>query len=205
VPARDLTPDAAAMGDLADILLAMTPAEVEAFAARLDPDDVAVLELALAHGAAVGWRADPATMAAHLDHSFKTWRYVRLLSERFKAACDGTSKRQIWNLPARYGKSLVASQWGPVWQLDRTEGRARFILVSYGYSLAVENAVGIRDRLAEHAGVLHCQLRRDRRRMDRFVTSAGGGVLGAGMGGTITGFGAGAGGGIVVDDPFKNW
>jgi predicted phage terminase large subunit-like protein len=103
--------------------------------------------------------------------------------------------------------SLLASQWGPTWAMDHTSGRARIILWSYGKSLAVENAVGIRDRLAEHQGLLTdgCQLAPGRRRMDRFVTTAGGGVLAAGVGGAVRGFGAGAGGGIVCDDPFKDW
>src|SRR5207253_5964123 len=69
----------------------------------------------------------------------------------------------------------------------------------------MENAVNIRDRLIAHADDLRGQLRADRRRNDRFVTEAGGGVLAAGIDGTITGFGAGDGGGIIIDDPFKNW
>jgi predicted phage terminase large subunit-like protein len=69
----------------------------------------------------------------------------------------------------------------------------------------MENAVAVRDRLVAYQDDLRGQLRPDRRRRDRFVTEAGGGVLAAGIDGSITGFGAGGGGGVVLDDPFKNW
>lgn len=103
--------------------------------------------------------------------------------------------------------SLLGSQWGPLWALDYTEGCARMILWSYGKALAVENAVGIRDRLAMHLDDLHpgTRLAAGRKRMDRFRTVAGGGVVAAGVGGAVRGFGAGHGGGIIADDPFKDW
>lgn len=182
----------------------MAPEEVEAFARRLDPDDLSVLEAAIERVAAAGWRAHPAAMAEFLDPTFRRPAYVDLLSTKFRDAADGTSTRQIWNLPGRYGKSTLV-QWGATWLYDRTEGRSRLILVSYGQSLANELADGIRERLREHAEVLRTQLRRDRQAINRFVTDAGGGLLAAGINASITGFGANALGGIIIDDPFKNW
>jgi len=208
MPARVVPPPQDdALAELGDLLAAMAPAELEAFALHLPPSDRRMLEAVMAGVHGTGWRADPAAMAAHLDRAFRRWRYVDLLAGKFREAVDGVSKRQIWNIPARHSKSLLASQWGPVWALDHTEGRARIILWSYGKSLAVENAVGIRDRIALHADELHpgAHLAPGRRRMDRFVTRAGGGVLAAGVSGAVRGFGAGHGGGIVADDPFKDW
>lgn len=195
------------MAELGALLAEMTPDQLEAFALQLPADDRRILEQVMAGVYGRGWRADPATMAAHLDASYRRWVYVDLLARQFRKAVEGESKRQIWNLPARLGKSLLASQWGPLWALDFTEGRARIILWSYGKALAVENAVGIRDRIqlyADHLdpGVL---LAPGRKRMDRFVTRGGGGVVAAGVHGAVRGFGAGAGGGIVADDPFKDW
>lgn len=207
MPARQLWVPGAddALDDLASIVMRMSPTEIEAYAASLDPDDLTVLELALAQRAALGWRSDPATMAAYLTGGkIRLWRYVRLLAEKFVDAVEGRSKNQIWNLPSRYGKSTLASRWGPVWCFDK-HPEANIILVSYGDQLADENAVAVRDLLEEHADVLRTRLRRDRRRADRFVTEHGGGLLAAGIDSSIAGFGAGNGGGIVVDDPLKNW
>lgn len=188
--------------DLAAVCAGSTPEEMEAIEAALAQPGVLA---AMSRNPELSWRDNPAAMAAALDEKFQKWRYVEYLSQKFKDAVEGRSKRQIWSLPARFSKSLLASQWGPVWALDRSEGRARFILNCYGKGLAVENAVGIRDRLNEHQDVLRCSLKQDRRRMDRFVTENGGGVVASGRASVVRGFGAGQGGGIVVDDPFKDW
>jgi predicted phage terminase large subunit-like protein len=203
LPRRSADP----VADLAQLVLVMSPDQLEQFAAGLAGDDLALLESVIAEHVGVGWRTDPATFAHHLDRAYQVWRYVQQLSDRFRAAVMGESKRQLWNLPARYGKSLLASQWGPTWALDRTEGRARFLLISYGKQLSVENALGIRERLVEYQDQLHpgCQLAEGRKRQDRFRTVAGGGVLAGSATGAIRGFGAGAGGGVIVDDPFKDW
>lgn len=162
-------------------------------------------ERAMAAAKGIGWRGSPAAMARHLTGGeFQVWRYVDFLSRKFVDAVEGRSSRQIWNLPSRMGKTSLA-KWGTVWVLDRTEGRANIIVVSYGYELAARTSTDVRDILVAHEDVLRGQLRPDRRRHDRFVTVAGGGVLAAGIDGAITGFGAGNGGGIIVDDPFKNW
>lgn len=151
------------------------------------------------------WQDSPAAMAHYLTQGrYRRWRYVEHLSNKFVDAVEGRSTRQIWNLPGRYGKSLGA-QWGCVWCLEQTHGAARIIYTGYGYNLAVENAIGIRDKLLGYPDLLKVRMRRDRRRADRFVTDAGGGILAAGIDGTIVGFGAGDGGGLIVDDPFKNW
>lgn len=190
--------------DVCQLVASMTPDEVEAFAARLDPDDLSILEGAIERVAAAGWRSHPAAMAQFLDPTFRRPPYVDLLSGKFRDAADGISRRQIWNLPGRYGKSTLI-QWGATWLYDRTEGKARLILVSYGQALANELADGIRERLRAHASLLRADLRRDRQAINRFVTDAGGGLLAAGINASITGFGANALGGIVIDDPFKNW
>lgn len=167
----------------------------------LPDDDYEHVERLLASRQAVGWRTDPHSMARHLEPAWEDWAYVRLLCRKFRDAVDGTSPRQIWMAPSRYGKSTIASRRGPAWVLDRDPG-AKIILTSYGSQLAVENASSVRDYLVEHSSELHVRLRRDRRRADRFMTEEGGGLLAAGVGSALTGFGAH---GVVIDDPFKNW
>jgi phage terminase large subunit-like protein len=148
------------------------------------------------------WRHDPATMSVHLVPShFQEWAYWMYLGRKFREAVTGVSPRQLWAMPPRYGKSAMASQWGPAWALDR-DPTTKIILVSYGDDLADENARATRDLLTEHREVLRAQLRQDVKRRDRFMTEQGGGVLGAGVNAAITGFGAN---GAVLDDLFKNW
>lgn len=196
----------AALGELAQIVVDMTPEQLHTFGSRLAPDDLTVLEQAVGQRLALGWRSDPAAMMAHLTQQrfHNRWRYVQLLSSQFAKAVSGEQPRQIWNLPARYGKSTISSRWGPVWTFD-LHPTASTIITSYADSLADEHATFVRDTLRQHGDVLRTRLRADRRRADRFVTEEGGGLMAAGIRAGITGFGAGGGGGIVIDDPFKDW
>ena len=160
------------------------------------------IERAVAMVSAAGWRSTPDAMASYLTKgSFKRWPYVRLLGEKFADAVEGRSTRQIWNLPARYGKSLLASQWGPVWMLDRYPEK-KLALVSYGDDLASTNSGAVLDLLREHSTDLRVELKLDRQRLDRFITAQGGGLMSAGLASGLTGFGAN---GVIEDDPFKNW
>ncbi len=189
---------------IGDHLLGMDPEAQRRFVAGRSGEDIELLERALAVCAARGWRATPATMAEHLTGgTYKRWAFVDFLAHKANDAVEGRSPRQIWNIPARYGKSLLL-WWTMVWLLDRRPG-ANSIYVSYGESLAVEGAVFVRDMLREHSGLLRTQLRLDRQRRDRFVTEQGGGLLAAGIDASVTGFGAGGGGGLFIDDPMKNW
>jgi predicted phage terminase large subunit-like protein len=192
------------VADLAALMVAATPERLEAFASELAPDQLQLLEHAMAEHLAAGWRASPATMAAHLDpQGFQSWRYLRFLAKAFVRATTGESPRQIWNLPSRMGKTTLL-RWGVTWGLDLVP-RSRWIWTTYGDRLAHESAVAIRDLLRMHSDVLRAELRADRQKADRFVTDEGGGLLGAGINASIVGFGCGDGGGLIIDDPMKNW
>lgn len=184
---------------------------LEAWLAGLPPEDVHVARQALARVTGSGWRASPATFGRRLlpAGTFEPYPYVQLLSDKFTQLEDGTDPFQIWTVPAQYGKSTMG-QVGLGWALDRSPHK-RYITASYGDDLADRNALAVRDLLAADGTASGgepvelnpmAQLRRDARRKDRFQTLAGGGLLAAGIGGGITGFGAH---GVLVDDPFKNW
>jgi phage terminase large subunit-like protein len=169
----------AALAELAETLLAMPREQLVAYLDQAPAEKVTLCERALGQALSLGWRSTPTTMAHHLTTRDKRtprrervelWRYSKFLGDKFRQAVDGVSPLQIWNLPARYGKSLLGSRWGPVWAFDRD--------------------------------VLRAELRLDRQKQDRFVTTEGGGLLAAGILGGVTGFGAH---GVVFDDPFKNW
>jgi len=198
----------AALIELGHKLLAMPRPKLAAYMSGSPPARRAVCEYAL--GAVnAHWRQDPSTMLAKLDDRYRPHRLARFLGSAFRRAADGLEPRQAILAPSRVGKSRVTSQGGTAWALDR-DPAATFILCSYAYELAAENAHGVRDMLTENPEHLRVRLRPDRKRHDRWVTTAGGGILAAGIGGSIIGFGAGAGligagGGVVIDDPFKNW
>lgn len=188
------------MERLARTLKRYTPEKLRAVIETLEDRDVAILERCIADLTKSGWRSSPYAMG-HQFGDLAPMAHTQFLSDRFVDAVDGVDPFQIWNVPAQHGKSLIASRWGPVWALDR-DPSTNLILASYAFTLARENALFVRDQLVEHGDVLATRLRRDVRRADRLKTDDGGGILAAGAGGSIIGFGARV---IIIDDPFKNW
>lgn len=203
MPARQLrAPDEDPFGALAELATGMTPDELRSFADTLDADDLGLLEQALGSRLTEHWRATPDAMMEKLTAGErKRWPFVQLLGRKFAQAVTGEDPLQIWNLPPQYGKSTLASQWGPAWALDR-DPTTRIILTSYGDDLVKRNALAVRDILDTHSATLRTRLRRDQRRQDRFSTDQGGGVLAASIRSGMTGFPAD---GIVIDDPLKDW
>ena len=193
----------AAEEELAGLVAGMEPADLEAFALELGESERELLQRVVSYHHSSGWRSDPLTMGAHLDDRVRAWPYLQILSDAFVRAVKGESPRQIWNLPSRMGKTSIL-RWGVVWGLDRSPG-SRWIWTTYGDQLAHESAAWVRDAMREHAGDLRVQLQSDRQKADRFLTPEGGGVLGAGVNAAIIGFGCGDGGGLIMDDPMKNW
>lgn len=188
------------MDELAAILPQVDPVALAKRMAKMAPPAIEVLERAMAEGTRQGWRSNPLAMGVAFGE-LQAMAHTALLSAKFVEAVTGEDPFQIWNLPPQHGKSLIASRYGPAWALEH-DPAMRIALTSYGDELADENAVAVRDILLRHDDMLTTQLRRDRRRADRFVTEQGGGVIAAGVGSALTGFGAH---GAVVDDPFKNW
>lgn len=213
MPARHLhpVPDPDPWEHLADVVERCDTRRRAHVLGELSPEDLALVEYALARRGK-GWRSTPDQWAEYVTGGrYQRRRLQRFLGKQFRKAATGESPRQIWVLPARYGKSSMASIYGPGWLLD-LDPTSNLILVSYGDDLADENARAIRDLLRENASRVSVRLRQDRNRADRWVTTAGGGLLSAGIGSTIAGFGAGSvtpdlwvGGGLILDDPFKNW
>lgn len=191
------------MQELAELLEAMTPAALEAFAMELPREDRQLLERVMADRHAAGWRADPATMAAHLDPNYHVRRHDAYLARKWVELTNGTSPRQIWNLPGRLGKTRTIGN-GMVHLLD-AHPSSNSIYVTYGQTLADELAAFVRDTLRDHRRELRATLRRDRQARKRFVTLDGGGLVAAGLAAVTRGFGVNRHGVLVIDDPFKSW
>lgn len=177
----------------------MKPEDVPGLLKSLPPQQIPLIERVISTRTGRGWRADPLSMAERFG-VLRRMPHTELLSRKFVDAVRGRSVRQIWNLPARYGKSIVASRYGPAWAFD-DDPTIKIALGSYGKTLAQENGSAVRDLLVQHQDVLRPRLHPGRRRNDRFLTTQGGGLIAAGVGSALTGFGAN---GIVVDDPFKD-
>ncbi|WP_097865802.1 LAGLIDADG family homing endonuclease [Streptomyces sp. rh34] len=101
--------------------------------------------------------------------------------------------------------SQRASRWGPLWYLRRNP-TARVMLASYGAELADDHGRWVRDQLRLHGNTLGVRLDPASRAANRFDletprgSSVRGGMVTAGVGGSLTGKGFSLG---VIDDPFK--
>ncbi len=191
------------MVELSELILAMAPAELQAFSEQLPPEDAQLLQRVMAEHHAAGWRADPASMAAHLDNRYRLRAFDRHLGRKWVELTTGVSKRQVWNCPGRIGKTRMI-QNGYTWLLDKRPDSLS-LYSAFGQQLADETGIAVRDMLRDHAGELRAQLRQDRQQRKLFRTTEGGGLGVAGLEATIRGYGVGRGGALVLDDPYKDW
>lgn len=99
-------------------------------------------------------------------------------------------------MPPRHSKSETVTIHYSAYRILR-DPSLNIIMASYNQKLA--NRFSRRTkRIAEQTG---CLIRSDRRSAEEWETEAGGGVRAVGVGGGITGFGAGL---ILIDDPVKS-
>lgn len=191
------------MVELSELILAMQPSELQAFSEQLPPEDAQLLQRVMAEHHAAGWRADPASMAAHLDSKYRLRAVDRYLGKKWVELSTGVSKRQAWHLPGRIGKTRTI-QNGYTWLLDKRPDSLS-LYSAFGQQLADETGIAVRDMLRNHQGELRAELRQDRQQRKLFRTTEGGGLGVAGIEATIRGYGVGRGGVLTLDDPYKDW
>ncbi len=190
------------MADIVAMAEWMGADRFEAWCAALDPDDLAVVEQAIAQHRATGWRATPATLLARLDPSYQVWRFTDLLARSFVDAVDGTDlPNLLWTLPSQYGKTTLVAQGCPLWLLDR-DPTTRILYVTYDSGKALEEGGKARDLAERHAELLRFRLRPDRRARGQWATDQGGGLYCTGIKGAITGYPADV---LLADDLLKGW
>lgn len=115
-------------------------------------------------------------------------------------------------VPPRCFKTTITSQILPAWCLTEIAPDCEFIMTSATAGLATSNAMATR-RVLTNPWVLNqypfTRIDAAERDLQHFFrTTMSGAVYAAGLGGTITGFGAGKvrqgfGGAIIIDDPMK--
>jgi len=201
--ARDPAEQRQAQRALIVALRRMEPAQRQQFVAALPREDRQLVERAMAHLQAAGWRAHPLAMAVHLEpERWQPFRYATVLSKALAGAFTGAADpRQIWNIPSQYGKTSLIGLWGVVWALDY-DPTLRLMFVTYDDNKAKGVAGDCRDLVDKHRDQLRFRLRPDRRARGEWRTDQGGGLYGVGVNGAITGYPADA---ILADDLMKGW
>lgn len=205
MPARalDHLEDQQALRDLAEVLVKMEPLERARFIRGLLPQQRRVVERAVAYRFQAGWRADPLSMAQHLQgvEERKPWAYVKLLSRKFVEAFTGVDPRQLWSMPSQYGKTTNLVTDGVPWALSMNP-RLRIMYVSYDADKAVEEGGKARDLIQANESELGIKLKADRKARGMWRTEAGGGLYCVGVHGGIVGWPADA---MLGDDLVAGW
>lgn len=147
------------------------------------------------------WRYEPHLYAAHVSGGqWKISRWLKFLGQALTDAVMQDRGRLIVNAPPRHGKSELISHWLPVWYLSLWPER-RVILGAYGADLAKDLGRKVRNEFAWNR-VVDGSLAQDSKRVSRWHTAQGGGMMTVGIDGSVTGFGAHL---IIIDDPTKDW
>jgi len=124
---------------------------------------------------------------------------VRMLIDHLEAIERRDITRLIVEMPPRSSKSTHVSRIFPSWWLGRNP-QDGVILASYGQELATGHGRAVRDLLGHQRYPFQTRLRADVKAAGRWQTNGGGGLIAAGVGTGLTGFG-----GVlnVLDDPIK--
>lgn len=129
-----------------------------------------------------------------VDPHFIFYPHLDALIDLLQQVADGTLDRLMVFMPPRHGKSQLVSRIFTAYFLYIHQ-RRRVILASYSANLAFSLSRNSRDHYLEAGGILRKQNEAE------WETAQGGGMLAAGVGGSITGYGADL---FVIDDPVRN-
>lgn len=137
-------------------------------------------------------------------NKFQVAKFHETLADTLHKVHKGEIKRLIINIPPRYGKTELAVKMYIAWSLAKNPS-AKFIHLSYSDSLALDNSSMTKEYINSDAftRLWDIKLKKDSQSQKKWYTTDGGGVYATSSGGAITGFGAGSGGAIIIDDPLK--
>jgi predicted phage terminase large subunit-like protein len=123
------------------------------------------------------------------------WPHQLLIYRALDRITQGKSNRLMIFMPPRHSKSETVTVRYTAWRMIR-DPRMNLILGCYNQRLANRFSRKIRRVAGEYT-----PLSKERRAVDEWETAAGGTLCAVGVGGGVTGYGAGL---IVIDDPVKN-
>ncbi|CAB4128449.1 Archaeophage PsiM2, terminase large subunit [uncultured Caudovirales phage] len=132
---------------------------------------------------------------------WKPAKHLELLCDTLQRVSKGDLKRVIVTMPPRHGKSEVVSKKFPAWHLGRNPND-EIILASYSIDLSRSFSRIARETLQGSSDVFSVRLDPNHSTAESWgLQGKRGGLVAAGVGGSITGRGARI---AIVDDPIKN-
>lgn len=135
--------------------------------------------------------------------SYRAGRHHRLLCQKLQEIAAGNVKRLMVFMPPRHGKSELTSRRFPSWFLGKNPTQ-QVIVASYSGRLASSFGRDIRQIVASSLFkniFPQVSLAKDSSARHLFHTNQGGVCLTAGVGGSLTGYGAHL---AIIDDPVKD-
>lgn len=135
------------------------------------------------------------------DYKWRCSDHLRLLCGTLEKVSRGEIRRLIVTMPPRHGKSEVVSKKFPAWHLGRNPSD-EIILASYSIDLSRSFSRIARETLQAAQSVFNVRLDPNHSTAESWgLQGKRGGLVAAGVGGSITGKGARI---AIIDDPIKN-
>jgi predicted phage terminase large subunit-like protein len=134
------------------------------------------------------------------NNQYKVPPHIRLIEHRFLELVGRKFHWLLLNVPPRHGKSEYVSRFAAAWYI-LMHPHHKVIFISYGDTFAAEWGEAVRDLVELYGPTFGVTVKPDHRARDNWQTTAGGGMVSVGIGGTITGRGADL---LIIDDPHKN-
>ncbi|MEM7227244.1 MAG: terminase family protein [Planctomycetota bacterium] len=160
------------------------------------------VHLELPHDISDAWRLFPDTYAHRISGgSWYPYAWIKYAMGIVHSEVRKGNARIILNVGSRLGKSDAFSKYFPLHHLEEDPSR-KIMLVSYAADLAREQFGRWLRNEVETNDLVRLQLRKDSTAVGRWHTPEGGGMIAAGMAGSLIGVGFNL---CIVDDPHKNW
>jgi hypothetical protein len=142
----------------------------------------------------------PAMMGRYIrGREFALRPHTRVIDDALRDLGQGTD-RLLVTLPPRSGKSELIARLLPLWWLARHPAEP-IALASYAASLAIGHSRAVRRMVAEYGAPFGLFPQVGQQAVYDWAVTAGGGVRATGVGGGLTGHGAGL---VVADDVIKD-
>lgn len=153
-------------------------------------------------------------LAKAIDPNFEITPALALIGKRAEVSLNQRRKNLMINMPPQEGKSTLAAQFLPLRALQLNPNH-KIILATYAESLAHDHSRTMREIIGRHgSGVVDAmtgveiddklgfQLSSTSNKVDAWrVQNGRGGLIAAGLHGSITGRGADL---LIIDDPYKD-
>ena len=131
----------------------------------------------------------------YYGHKANLYDYQLKITDKLEDVLAGKTTRLNINIPPRYRKTHVAVKLFIAYCMALTDGKSKFIHLSYSQTLALDNSEEIRDLImsAEYQRIFpNVKIKKDSKSKEKWYTTNGGGVYATAAGGQVTGFGAGS-------------